>query len=126
MIIYLFLIERVRIVRGSTRSSRLKDKIYLLNMCGLLPYWAVGVLAIIFRVNELDESGRCLIGVERQTSILVIVYDLFINVRTPVFVHKPMIFKGLSDNSIPIANSGAVFLPARTTFTAEKSGSSYF
>ncbi len=49
-------------------------------MAGLLPYCVIGVLAIVFRVNDLEDSGRCLIGVERQTSILVIVYDLLINV----------------------------------------------
>ena len=80
VIIYLFLIERVHIVRGRTRTSRFKDKVYLINLAGLLPYCVIGVLAIVFRVNDLDDSGRCLIGVERQTSILVIVYDLLINV----------------------------------------------
>lgn len=49
-------------------------------MAGLLPYCVIGVLAIVFRVHDFDESGECLIGVERQTSILVIVYDLVINV----------------------------------------------
>jgi hypothetical protein len=52
-------------------------------MVGLLPYCVIGILAIVFRVHDLDDSGRCLIGVERQTSILVIVYDLVINVRAP-------------------------------------------
>jgi hypothetical protein len=52
-------------------------------MMGLLPYCVIGVLAIIYRVNDFDENGKCLIGVERQTSILVIVYDLVINVRHP-------------------------------------------
>ena len=79
MIIYLFLIERVHIVRGS-RRTRLKDKFYIINVAGLLPYCVIGVLAIVFRVHDFDENGRCLIGVERQTSILVIVYDLLINV----------------------------------------------
>ena len=49
-------------------------------MAGLLPYCVIGVLAVVFRVSDIGDSGRCLIGVERQTSILVIVYDLFINV----------------------------------------------
>ena len=80
VMIYLFLIERVHMVRGS-RRERLKDKLYLFNLCGLLPYCVIGILAIIFRVNDIDPNGRCLIGVERQTSILVIVYDLVINVN---------------------------------------------
>ena len=66
--------------------TRLKDKFYLINMAGLLPYCVIGVLAIIFRVHDFDEEGKCLIGVERQTSILVIVYDLVINVRSLVLM----------------------------------------
>ena len=83
VIIYLFLIERVHIVRGGTRVSRFKNKVYLINMAGLLPYCVIGVLAVVFRVSDIGDSGRCLIGVERQTSILVIVYDLVINVFRP-------------------------------------------
>jgi hypothetical protein len=58
----------------------MKDKVYIFNVIGLLPYCAIAVLAIVFRVSVLDNTGRCLIGVERQTSILVIAYDLVINV----------------------------------------------
>jgi hypothetical protein len=80
---YLFLIERVHIVRGFSTQPRMKDKLYIFNLVGLIPYGVIGVLAIIFRVSDLDNEGRCLIGVQRQTSILVIVYDLIINVTHP-------------------------------------------
>jgi len=90
VIIYLFLIERVHIVRGCTRE-RQKDKVYIFNMFGLLPYCVIGLLAIIFRVDDLDESGKCLIGVERQTSILVIVYDLVINVYLTISFLLPIL-----------------------------------
>jgi len=66
-------------VRGR-HKDRLEDKLYVFNIFGLLPYCVIGVLAIIFRVNDIDPNGRCLIGVERQTSISVIAYDLVINV----------------------------------------------
>lgn len=62
--------------------TRLKDKFYIVNLMGLLPYCVIGVLAIVFRVHDFDQNGKCLIGVQRQTSILVIVYDLVINVRS--------------------------------------------
>jgi len=90
VIIYLFLIERVHIVRGSMRT-RLKDKVYLINMVGLLPYCVIGVLAIIFRVSDFDQNGKCLIGVERQTSILVIVYDLVINIYLTIQFLLPIL-----------------------------------
>lgn len=106
MIIYLFLIERVHIVRGGTRASRFKNKVYMLNMAGLLPYCVVGVLAVVFRVSDLGDSGRCLIGVERQTSILVIVYDLFINVLRSLH----LLILDIPNNSVFVAHSGIVFI----------------
>ena len=84
--IYLFLIERVHLVHGRSRTSRLKDKLYRINLVGLLPYCVIGLLAIHFRNYEISQSGRCSIGVQRQTSILVIVYDLCINVIFPFLV----------------------------------------
>jgi len=55
-------------------------------MLGLAPYAAIGILAIIFRVDEIQDDRRCRIGVGRQTAILVIVYDLVINVCIAYFV----------------------------------------
>ena len=83
VIIYLFLIERVHIVRGGYRT-RLQDKLYLFNVFGLLPYCVIVILAIVFRVNEIEEpEGKCYIGLKRQSSFLLLVYDLVINVHTP-------------------------------------------
>jgi hypothetical protein len=76
-------------------------------MFGLLPYCVIGLLAIIFRVDDLDENGKCYIGVERQTSILVIVYDLVINVA-PFIV---WLIVGLPDDILPLANTGIIFIP---------------
>jgi hypothetical protein len=46
--IYLFLIEKVHIV-GNTNLPRLKSKLYILCMVGMLPYLLVLVLMIIGR-----------------------------------------------------------------------------
>lgn len=84
VLIYLFLIERVHLVRGRSRMTRWKDRQYRINMAGLIPYCVIGLLALYFRVYKIQENGRCVIGIERQTSIMVIVYDLLINV-IPLF-----------------------------------------
>ena len=82
--IYLFLVERVHIVRGRTRD-RLKDRLYLINLAALSPYCAFGVLACFLRVDTFGEDGRCLIGVQRQMAILMIIYDLLINVLSSAY-----------------------------------------
>lgn len=121
VLIYLFLIERVHIVRGEIRS-RQEDKLYLLNMVGLIPYCAIGVLAIVFRVDSLDSNGRCLIGIERQTSILVIVYDLLINVFILIFETLTI---GVPYHSVFVATSGDVFISPCTQYSPTNCCSTY-
>jgi hypothetical protein len=77
--IYLFLIERVHIVRGRT-WRRLDDKLYWLNLMGLVPYFVIGILGILFRVDAMGADGQCMIGIHSQVALAVISYDLFINV----------------------------------------------
>lgn len=79
VIIYLFLIERVHIVRGGTKT-RFQDKLYLFNISGLIPYVVIVILAIIFRYNGLDQNGHCYIGLQRASSFPLLIYDLLINV----------------------------------------------
>ena len=108
MFIYLFLIERVHIVRGRTRN-RLKDRMYLIHLVGLIPYGVIALLASVFRVDDLDENGRCLIGVERQTALLVIVYDMSIN----VYLLWMELTIGVPYNPVPFTSLGLIFIPDR-------------
>jgi hypothetical protein len=98
VLIYLFLIERVHLVHGRSRTSRMQDKMYRVNLAGLLPYCVIGFLAVFFRIARIDETGRCLIGIERQTSMLVIIYDLCINVF-------PRQYIGVNNSFISLCNS---------------------
>jgi hypothetical protein len=104
-VIYLFLIERVHIV-GGRRTSRLKDKLYLFHIGGLIPYCVIVVLAIIFRVNELDGTGKCMIGLKRESSFLLLIYDLVINVVSSVF----KLIKGLFNHAIFVPYCWIVFV----------------
>ena len=70
----------MHVVRGATGLSRKKDKIYWANLCGLIPYLVIAALTIKFRIDKMDTEGRCIIGMERQTTILIIGYDFVINV----------------------------------------------
>ena len=79
VIIYLFLIERVHIVRGSTKTRK-QDKLYWFNTLGLIPYCVIVILAIVFRYNALDDTGYCYVGLRRESSFPLLIYDLIINV----------------------------------------------
>lgn len=70
----------MHLVRGSTGLSRKEDKIYQVNLCGLIPYLVICALTIKFRIDKMDMEGRCIIGMELQTAILIIAYDFIINV----------------------------------------------
>jgi hypothetical protein len=70
----------VYLFRGGTGLSRKEDKIYLANLCGLIPYLVIAVLEVKFRIHKINSEGQCIIGMKRQTALLVIGYDFIINV----------------------------------------------
>jgi hypothetical protein len=81
---YLFLIERARLVRD-TSIPRKRDKIHLLNI-GALSLWAVVVgLGIHFRLSHLGDDGQCYIGTRPGSPVtwLTLSYDFFFNVLFP-------------------------------------------
>ena len=78
-------------------GQRFKDKLYIFNMCGLLPYVVIGLLAVIFRVDNIQSDGKCMIGIQRQTSMLVLVYDLVINVSILLFVELVFVGRRLTN-----------------------------
>ena len=49
-------------------------------MFGLIPFVVIGALTIKFRVDQINNDGQCIIGIQRQTAILAIAYDFAINV----------------------------------------------
>jgi hypothetical protein len=75
-------------------------------MLGLVPYCVIVVLAIIYRVNELNEAGQCYIGLARQSSFPLLIYDLIVNV-TP-FKHG--LTADISDPAILVTNTGIIFI----------------
>jgi hypothetical protein len=109
VIIYLFLIERVHIVRGSTKTRR-EDKLYWFNLCGLIPYCGIIILAITFRYNALGDDGHCFIGLRRQSSFPLLIYDLIINVPSfALYVNSD-----LSDEFILVPHTGIIFIQITT------------
>lgn len=93
-------------VRGATGLSRKKDKIYRVNLCGLIPYLVIPVLTTKFRIDKMDNEGRCIIGIERQTTILILGYDFAINVDP----FECLMILDIPYNSVSSPYSGIIFL----------------
>ncbi|KAL7410182.1 hypothetical protein BDY24DRAFT_188736 [Mrakia frigida] len=85
--IYLFLIEKVHVVSG-TSLPRLKSKMYLLCAFSIALYIVIIVLMVLGRVADLREDGACEIGLKKYASVALLGYDLFLNVfLTALFVY---------------------------------------
>jgi len=79
VLIYFFLVERVYIVRRSSKP-RFRDRLYLFNTLGMLiPYCIVIVLNFYFRFAIYENSG-CRIGMKRVAMIPLIAFDILVNV----------------------------------------------
>ncbi|KAF9433144.1 hypothetical protein BGZ76_009832 [Entomortierella beljakovae] len=89
IIIYLFLMEKVYVVTaiGTTRANFL---LYRINLLLLLPYLGIFTLMIIFRVAELKDDGKCVIGLLPPASVTLICYDIFISVWLTLLFVRPL------------------------------------
>ncbi|KAK5815388.1 hypothetical protein F5H01DRAFT_256676, partial [Linnemannia elongata] len=78
VVIYLFLIERVYVVTA-VGFTRWNSRMYKFNLALISPYLGIFVLAVYFRVAEIQsEDGHCMIGLKSVASIPLILYDTFI------------------------------------------------
>ncbi|OJD32248.1 ring finger domain protein [Diplodia corticola] len=84
--VYLFLVEKAYIVRGSN-ESRYKDKLYIFNICGAMgPYGVLAILNIIWRFSHVND-GTCVIGMEKRALMPLIIFDVAVNVYlTALFI----------------------------------------
>jgi len=101
LFIYLFFIERVHAVHDGTKA-KLQSPLFRLNMLLLLPFFAILVLMIMFRIHEIHpETGECTIGLQHIATIPLVVYDAFFNTYlTALFVYPLYVNTGrLSVNS---------------------------
>lgn len=79
VILYLFLIERIHIVR-SRRYTRLTDNWYMANIAILvLGFGSIAILSFLFPVAELSD-GKCRIGLPFKITLPLLIYDVTINI----------------------------------------------
>lgn len=88
--IYLFMVERVRLVH-STRTPRLRDKLYLFNSLGmLLPFTVIGLLNFVYRISFIDEQGVCHLGMERKSLVPLLIFDSLANIYLTILFILPL------------------------------------
>ncbi|KAL2272315.1 hypothetical protein FJTKL_06960 [Diaporthe vaccinii] len=77
--IYLFLVDRAHIVRGS-KKPRLKSKLYIFNSFGMLGvYVVITIMNFVLHIAEFDK-GHCVIGLQKPVIIPLISFDALVNV----------------------------------------------
>lgn len=89
-LIYYFMVEKVYIIR-SVRTPRMKSKLYLFNCFGMLvPYVVVMVLNFVYHISRINQDGKCVIGMERQVLIPLVVFDIGANVWLTLLFLMPL------------------------------------
>ncbi|KAG0205238.1 hypothetical protein BGX28_003099 [Mortierella sp. GBA30] len=89
IIIYLFLMEKVYVVTavGVTRSNSF---LYKVNLVLMTPYVAVIVLMVWFRVANIEEEGKCFIGLLRPGALPLILYDIVMSAWLTFLFLRPL------------------------------------
>ncbi|KAF7858842.1 hypothetical protein EAF04_008884 [Stromatinia cepivora] len=78
-LIYYFLVERVYIMRRSSKP-RIKDPLYLFNSFAMLTPYCVAIASnFIFRFANY-KNGECRIGMKKVAMIPLIAFDILVNV----------------------------------------------
>ncbi|KAM5355652.1 hypothetical protein ACJ41O_002298 [Fusarium nematophilum] len=87
--IYVFLVEKAYIIRSSA-VRRMKSKLYLFNMFGMLGcYTVVVILNFVFRIARI-ENGECVIGMQPISMIPLISFDAVVNVYLTILFLIPL------------------------------------
>ncbi|KAH7341318.1 hypothetical protein B0J17DRAFT_765396 [Rhizoctonia solani] len=89
-LVYLCLIERVRAVWSTTRQ-RWRSPIYLFCFSLLLPLIGMVAGMLISQAIHYLHNGYCVLGITRLSSILLLSYDICINLFLTVMFVAPLI-----------------------------------
>lgn len=75
-VVYLFLVERLHLIATSSKGPRHKNPVYIVSLFLLLPFLAIVVLLVVYRVDDVKD-GMCHIGLLREGAIPLVTYDTF-------------------------------------------------
>ncbi|KAH7021891.1 hypothetical protein EDB80DRAFT_693822 [Ilyonectria destructans] len=88
--IYLFLVEKVHIVRCFSKPH-LRSKLYCFNTFGILSvYGVLAVFDIMNQFDKIDENGVCYVVVNRVIVTLILSYDAVVNIYLTALFISPI------------------------------------
>ena len=105
VILYLFLVERIHIVRAFSRT-RFQDCVYVLGFASVALGFAIISAALFkWRVSKYDTVRKvCQVGFIAPLTITILAWDILVNIfLTGVFLHhvRPYLSKGLTRTLVP-------------------------
>jgi hypothetical protein len=109
--LYLFFIERMHVVHRNPSKTRVQSPLYILNMCLLVPYFAILVLMVIYRVSYIDDNNDCRIGLLDASTLPLIVYDTIFSVYSVGIFVWPLCKSGSltgSEKLLKVAKKNAI------------------
>ncbi|GAB1517824.1 hypothetical protein RhiTH_000877 [Rhizoctonia solani] len=80
VLIYAYLIEKVRVVWDVVAQPRLTSPIYLVCLFVVIPFCGVPILMMVGRYSFFNDDMSCVIGLRSFSSLTLLVYDLCMNV----------------------------------------------
>ena len=93
--LYIFFIERMHIVHKSLSQTRKGSPLYIFNISLLIPFIALFVLMIYYRVAYVGEDQKCRHGLRRESTIPTVLYDTLFSVYSVMVFVWPL-FKSQS------------------------------
>ncbi|KAG8786645.1 hypothetical protein FRC15_010985 [Serendipita sp. 397] len=79
LLTYLFLLEKVYIV-WPNKGTRWSSKAYRVGFVALLGFVVVLIVMVIGRIAYIREDRQCVIGLQRGSSLTMLIIDLLVNV----------------------------------------------
>ncbi|CAE6415603.1 unnamed protein product [Rhizoctonia solani] len=80
VMVYAFLIEKVRVVWDVVAQPRLTSPVYLVCLFVVIPFCGVPILMVVGRIASFRNDMTCVIGLKPFSSLTLLVYDLCMNV----------------------------------------------
>ncbi|THV91354.1 hypothetical protein D6D26_09073 [Aureobasidium pullulans] len=90
VLLYYFLVEKVFIIRNPW-ESRLKDKLYLFNVFGvILPYVVLVILSFVYRIAYIGKDGKCVIGINKDILFPLTSFEIVLNIYLTFLFLAPL------------------------------------
>ncbi|CDS12065.1 hypothetical protein LRAMOSA04260 [Lichtheimia ramosa] len=100
IVLYLYFVEKIYII-SVPKASRLRTPIYLIHLGLLVPYLALFVLQIIYRIQLVasEYPYHCTIGFQLPASVTTLAYDILLSLLYTGFFVKYAFFPSVAQQT---------------------------